>query len=114
MQRTRVQHRTHSTSMRKEAFHAGVLLIAASCFNSNGCGVSCQVDVTQAEEILVELPDGLAEGGQSRQVLHVLECEGPQEWQLVNSTDSIVLWMRELTDRLTINDDEPQGEDLMV
>ena len=48
------------------------------------------------------------------QVMHVLECEGPQEWQLIDADEAVVAWMGNLTDRLTISQARPLGEDLTV
>ena len=95
----------------------GALLITAACYlGSCPCYVSCQADLTHipeqmAGESVLSLTKAQA---QNIQVLHVLECEGPQDWQLVPATESVVSWMRDLSDRLTISKARPAGEDLTV
>ena len=91
--------------------------ITAVCYlGSYPCYVSCQVDLTElSEQLAGEFVLSLTKArAQNTQVLHVLECEGPQEWQLVRATEGVVSWMRDLTDRLTISQDRPAGEDLTV
>ena len=94
------------------------LITLARYLSSRTSFVACQTEVIQpAEHVLIlgESAMSLTKGGnEDIQILHVLECEGPQEWQPVNATDSVVIWMRDLTDRLTVTDDRPHGEDLTV
>lgn len=105
--------------MRLASLCAVALLIPVARYVSSKTSfVACQTEVTQpAEHISIsgESAMSLTKGGnEDIQILHVLECEGPQEWQPVNATDSVVIWMRALTDRLTVTDDRPHGEDLTV
>lgn len=89
-----------------------LLFIAAHHFVVHNGWVTCQTDVEHSEQLAGE--PAIRSGNQNIQILYVLECEGPQEWQLVNATDTVVPWMRDLKDRLTVSDDRPDGEDLMV
>ena len=74
----------------------------------------CQVCLRNAE---TDPPEGgkinLRRTSRS-QVMYVLECEGVPEWQAIPAEAAAVEWVRELKDRMTINAEHPDGEDLKV
>lgn len=102
--------------MSRRAAVLSAVITATLCLCTESWCVQGQLDTAQIpDQISGESTLSLTKfQAPSLQVLHVLECEGPQEWQQIDADEAVVAWMGNSTDRLTISQARPLGEDLTV